>query len=77
MKPMDKAFEIARELAKVLIHNKELLEKEDELAVVIGARYGIPMERTFQEGVEEGKASVIVNDLSPLNPEIPPNKTWN
>ena len=77
MKHMDKAFKIAKKLAKVLVHNKELLEREGDLATVIGAWYGIPMENVFRNGVKEGKASIIVNDLTPLNPEIPKNKTWN
>lgn len=77
MKYMEKAFKIAEELAKVLIHNKYLLDNEEELALVIGARYGIPMEETFREGVEAGKASIIVNDLIPLNTAIPKGITWN
>ena len=77
MKYMEMAFEIAEELAKVLIHNKYLLDNEEELALVIGARYGIPMEETFIEGIKTGKASIIVNDLTPLNTPIPEGITWN
>jgi len=77
MKYIDKAFEIAKELAKVLRHNRELLDSEEDLGVVIGARYGIPMEDAYREGIEEGKSSVIVNDLTPLQPDISGTKTWN
>lgn len=77
MKYMDKAFEIAKELAEILSHNKELLDRKEELAVVIGVRYGIPMEEAFREGIEQGKDGVMVNDLTPLRPEILKDKTWN
>ena len=81
MKDLEKikkrAKEASIELGKVLQHNKYLLEKPDELFVVLEVRFLQLMAEAYRKGEREGKESIIVNDLSPLKPEINKGNVWN
>lgn len=62
-----RADDVAKELAKVLIHNKYLLEEETLLQAVIYARV-LPC---LGEVFDEGKESIIINDLTGMIENIP------
>ena len=58
----------AEELTKVLIHNKELLDKEDTLKMVIEVRLSQWMDEAHREGQEKGN---FVRDLSGIQLDFP------
>ncbi len=62
MKYMKKAEKLAEELAKVLIHNKYLLDNETDLKLVIECRFINGMGEAFRDGME----STISSDMSHL-----------
>jgi hypothetical protein len=65
------ANDIASEMAKILIHNKYLLENENDLSIVIECRIVPGLNNAYKLG----KESIIINDLSYLNLNL--NKIFN